>query len=69
MAQAIGQGLGLPVVALSTEDAAAHFGWLAFPVAMAAPASSALTQQRLGWRPAGQPGFLDDLEHSHAFSF
>ncbi|THF67923.1 SDR family oxidoreductase [Deinococcus sp. Arct2-2] len=67
MAQAIGQGLGLPVVALSTEDAAAHFGWLAFPVAMAAPASSALTQQRLGWRPAGQPGFLDDLEHSSAF--
>jgi nucleoside-diphosphate-sugar epimerase len=67
IAETIGQGLRLPVVALSAEEAAGHFGWLAFPVGMAAPASSTLTQQRLGWHPSGQAGFLDDLKHSSAF--
>jgi hypothetical protein len=30
------------------------------------PASSALTQQRLGWRPTG-PGLISDLEHMQYF--
>jgi len=34
---------------------------------MDAPASSELTQQRLGWRPTEEPGFLADLERSSAF--
>jgi nucleoside-diphosphate-sugar epimerase len=67
IAQAIGRGLKMPVVALSPEEAASHFGWLAFPVGMDAPASSALTQQRLGWHPTDKPAFIDDLEHSSAF--
>ncbi|HYW10698.1 MAG TPA: SDR family oxidoreductase [Longimicrobium sp.] len=68
IAEAIGRGLGIPAVALAPEEAAGHFGWLGFPAGMDAPASSALTQQRLGWRPTAQPGFIADLERSSAFA-
>ena len=67
IAEAIGRGLKLPTVALSPEEAAEHFGWLAFAAVMDAPASSALTQERLGWRPTEKPGFLADLECSSEF--
>ncbi len=67
IAEAIGRGLKIPVVALSPDEAASHFGWLEFPVSMDAPASSALTQRRLGWHPTEQPGFLADLERASAF--
>lgn len=67
IAEAIGRGLNIPVVALPPEQAAGHFGWLAFAVGMDAPASSALTQQRLGWHPKEQSGFIADLDHSTAF--
>ena len=69
IAEAIGRGLQIPVVALSPEHAAGHFGWLGFLVSMDAPASSALTQQRLGWRPTEKPGFIADLERANAFLF
>ncbi len=68
IAEAIGRGLKLPVVSLSPEEAASHFGWLGFAVSMDAPASSALTQQRLGWRPTEKSGFIADLERSSAFA-
>lgn len=67
VAEAIGRGLKLPVVALSADEAAGHFGWLGAIASMDIPASSALTQQQLGWRPTGQPGFMADLERSSAF--
>jgi nucleoside-diphosphate-sugar epimerase len=67
VAESIGRGLNLPVLALAPEDAAAHFGWLARPVGMDAPASSARTQQLLGWYPTKNPGFIADLERSNAF--
>jgi nucleoside-diphosphate-sugar epimerase len=67
IAETIGRGLKIPVVALSPEEAASHFGWLGFPVSMDAPASSALTQQRLGWHPTDKPGFIADLERASAF--
>ncbi|MCC5670478.1 SDR family oxidoreductase [Nostoc sp. CHAB 5784] len=67
IAEAIARGLKIPVVALSPEEAASHFGWLGFFVSMDAPASSALTQQRLGWHPTEKPGFIADLERSSAF--
>lgn len=60
IAEAIGRRLNVPVVSKSPEEAADHFGWLGFFVARDAPASSALTQQRLGWRPT-QPSLLTDL--------
>ena len=67
IAEVIGRGLTIPIVSLPPEEAASHFGWLAFPVSMDAPASSALTQQRLGWHPIQKPGFITDLERSSAF--
>jgi nucleoside-diphosphate-sugar epimerase len=61
IAEAIGRALNIPVVSKSREAAAAHFGWLAMFVALDMPASSKLTQERLGWRPTG-PGLISDLE-------
>jgi hypothetical protein len=51
----------VPVVGLSPEEAAGHFGWLAPFAGMDLPASSAQTQARLGWHPTG-PGLIADLE-------
>jgi nucleoside-diphosphate-sugar epimerase len=62
IAEAIGRGLKIPVVSKSPEEAAGHFGWLAMFAGMDMPASSALTQQRLGWHPTDQPGMVADLE-------
>ena len=66
IAETIGRGLRLPVVALSPEEAVGHFGWLARIVGMDLPASGRLTQQRLGWNPTGNPGFLADVESACA---
>ena len=66
LAAVIGQHLGVPVGSKTAEEAAAHFGWMARFVGMDAPASNALTQQRLGWQPT-QPGLLADLAQGHYF--
>ena len=63
IADAIGRGLNVPVVSKSPEQAAGHFGWLGMFMGFDAPASSALTQQRLGWRPTSQPSLIADLDH------
>jgi nucleoside-diphosphate-sugar epimerase len=64
IAEVLGRGLKVPVVSLSAEEAPGHFGWLARFAGFDMPASSALTQQRLGWRPTG-PGLIADLEQMH----
>jgi nucleoside-diphosphate-sugar epimerase len=61
IAEVIGRGLKVPVVSLSPEEAAGHFGWLAPFAGMDLPASSTQTQARLGWHPTG-PGLIADLE-------
>jgi nucleoside-diphosphate-sugar epimerase len=61
IADVIGRGLKVPVVALSPQEAAGHFGWLAAFAGMDLPASSAQTRERLGWHPTG-PGLIADLE-------
>lgn len=66
IAEAIGRHLNLPVVSKSAEEAAAHFGWLSFVLGVDNPASSALTQQQLGWHPS-QLGLLADLHQGHYF--
>lgn len=63
IAEAIGRGLKVPVVSMSREQAAEHFGWLGLFAAMDGPASSALTQERLGWHPTAQPGMIEDLNN------
>ena len=66
IAEAIGRGLKLPVVAKSPEEAAARFGWLAMFAGADVPASSRLTQQRLGWQPT-ERGLMADLAQAHDF--
>jgi nucleoside-diphosphate-sugar epimerase len=67
IAEAIGRGLNVPVVSKSPEEAAQYFGFLGFFVGVDCPASSALTQERLGWRPTTQPGLIADLNHARYF--
>jgi nucleoside-diphosphate-sugar epimerase len=66
IAEAIGRRLDLPVVPIPTEELAGHFGFLGAFFALDCPASSALTQQMLGWHPA-QLGLIADLEQGHYF--
>lgn len=61
IAEVIGKGLKIPVVSLSPEEAAAHFGWLGDFVGRDLPASGAQTQALLNWQPVG-PGLIADLE-------
>ena len=60
IAEAIGQGLQIPVVSLPPEEAAAHFGWLGMFAGHDLAASSEKTRQHLGWHPTG-PGLIADL--------
>ncbi|MRW91529.1 NAD-dependent epimerase/dehydratase family protein [Duganella sp. FT80W] len=60
IAAAISKGLDLPLASLSTEEAAAHFGFLARFFGADCPASSELTRRQLGWQPNGLP-LLEDL--------
>jgi len=66
VAAAIGDHLGLPVVSLPPEEAAGHFGAMAGMFRLDVPASSAITQRLLGWRPAG-PGILADLRDDRLY--
>ena len=61
IAQAIGDGLGVPVKSISPNDAADHFGWLGGFVGLDMSASSEWTRRVLDWHPNG-PGLLDDLK-------
>lgn len=61
IAEALGRGLKIPVVSIKPEDAEAHFGWLARFAGHDMPSSSALTQQKLNWKPTG-PDLITDLD-------
>jgi hypothetical protein len=58
--------LKVPVVSIAPEKAGEHFGWLAAFAGSDLPASSALTQQRMGWKPTG-PGLISDLDQMNYF--
>ena len=66
IAGVIGRRLNVPVVSKTPEEAAQHFGWFAHFVAMDNPASSAQTQEQVGWRPT-RPGLISDLDHPRYF--
>ncbi len=66
IAEVIGKQLDVPVVSKSPEEAADHFGWFAHFAGIDCPASSKLTQERLGWRPV-RPTLLTDLERGSYF--
>lgn len=66
IAEVIGKRLNLPVVSKSKEEAASHFGWFTHFASLDCPASSQLTQERFGWRPA-RPSLIEDLERGSYF--
>jgi nucleoside-diphosphate-sugar epimerase len=66
VAEVIGRHLDVPVESISAEDAGEHFTWLAGFIGADSPASSALTQELLGWHPT-HPGLIADLEQGHYF--
>lgn len=62
IAEAIGRGLKVPVVSLTPEQAAGHFGQLAVFAGLDLIGSSAQTTSQLGWNPTG-PGLISDLNN------
>ena len=66
IAELIGRRLYVPVVSKSPEEAADHFGWFAHFVGLDCPASSALTQEQLGWRPT-RASLIPDIDQPSYF--
>ncbi len=67
IAEVIGRHLDVPVASVAGDQLAEHFGFLGAFFAADLPASSAITQQLLGWHPE-QPGLIADLEEGHYFA-
>ncbi|OXM85677.1 SDR family oxidoreductase [Paenibacillus rigui] len=67
IAGVIGRHLNLPVASISHEEASAHFGWIGAFASADNPASSAKTQDLLGWKPV-HPTLIQDLEEGHYFN-
>jgi nucleoside-diphosphate-sugar epimerase len=65
ISDALGRSLKLPVVSLSGDEVAAHFGWMAMFAGVDMPASSAITRKKLGWTPVGA-GLIADLDRLEA---
>ncbi|WP_116137578.1 SDR family oxidoreductase [Trinickia diaoshuihuensis] len=63
IAESLGRGLKLPVTSITQEEAPDYFGWMAMFAGLDMPASSALTQARLGWKPTG-PTLISDLDQA-----
>ncbi len=66
IAEAIGRGLGVPVVSVSSEDAPDHFGWIARFFGADLRTSSARTRAALDWTPT-HPTLLEDLDGGSYF--
>ncbi|TWP34598.1 SDR family oxidoreductase [Leekyejoonella antrihumi] len=66
IAEAIGQGLGLPVASVRPDQAEEHFGWLGQFFGGDYPASSTQTRELLDWDPT-QPGLITDLKGGSYF--
>ncbi len=56
----VGRGLNVPVKSIKQEEAGDYYGPLAMFAGLDMPASSALTQQWLGWKPK-EIGLLEDI--------
>ncbi len=64
IAEAIGRHLKLPARSLAATE---YEGMLVHLLSTDMPASSAITQELLGWKPT-RPGLLEDLEQAHYFT-
>ncbi len=65
--EVIGRALNVPVVSIKKEEAGDYYGPLAMFAGLDMPASSALTQQRLGWKPT-QIGLIADIGQPNYFA-
>ena len=63
----IGRRLNLPVISKSQDQTADHFGWIAQFFGIDCPASSAQTQELMGWRPV-HSALIPDLDQAHYFA-
>ena len=63
IAEAIGRHLNLPAKSLPAEE---YGGMLVYILNTDMPASSAITQELLGWHPT-HPGLIEDIEEGHYF--
>ncbi|MCI1580683.1 MAG: SDR family oxidoreductase [Clostridium beijerinckii] len=63
IAEAIGRRLSVPTKSISLEEATNHFGALGQLIAADIPASNALTQERLGWKPE-HLGLIKDIDRA-----
>jgi nucleoside-diphosphate-sugar epimerase len=66
IANVIGRRLNVPVVAMSPEKAAGHFGWFAHFAALDNPTSSTRTRETLNWQPS-EPKLISDLDRPRYF--
>jgi nucleoside-diphosphate-sugar epimerase len=64
IAEAIGRNLNLPARSLPAEE---YGGMLVPLLSTDMPASSAITQELLGWKPT-HPGLIEDIEQGHYFT-
>ena len=67
IAEVIGRQFQLPVVSISQEEAAAHFGMMAAFIAGNGPALSKRTRERLGWAPQ-EPSLIADISQPEYFA-
>jgi nucleoside-diphosphate-sugar epimerase len=66
IAEAIGQGLDVPVRSIEQRRAGEYVGFLASLIALDNPTSAARTRRLLAWEPT-HPGLLDDFAQGHYF--
>ncbi|SHO66029.1 Nucleoside-diphosphate-sugar epimerase [Pseudoxanthobacter soli DSM 19599] len=67
IAEVIGRRLNLPVMSLSGEDVAAHFGWFAHFAGIDNRATGHKTRDALSWRPE-EAGLIEDLDRPAYFA-
>lgn len=67
IAEIVGRHLKLPTASIAPEEASEHFGMMAMFASRDGAASSALTQQWLGWKPT-QIGLIADISRPGYFT-
>lgn len=64
LAEVISISLNLPLISISADKAAEHFGWMARFIAFDSPATNYTTQEILGWKPK-RIGLIADMEQHY----
>jgi hypothetical protein len=67
IAEAIGAGLGVPVISVPGDEATEHFGWMSRFFGADTTALNAMTRALLHWDPTHQV-LIKDLSEGHYFA-